>query len=578
MAINLYEQPIMPVVDLDSDVIVYVPGYAIKGPGEPTLVNSSNFTAIFGDAPYTFPADQTALVDKNKALKNSKEKSWIYAKGLTDAGLTVLYHRFKPSSAPVPKVEAGFSVVDASNSAISISYTLCARSKYFGLYYKGLVVVFTKLSGGVSKVEVKTSTLASATILESHTFTFNPSSNNYLANIEFSNIELYGGKYELTTDTEINSTKTYYTRTGSGTAQSPYVYTKVDTPVVGSLNSYYERYDISILDFCENVIAAAPTYQAYITGSGTLTDSATTDGFTVQDFETELKTGANTYKILEDTETYPVTYITTGGYFVQAGSSSPLSPAGILNLASGIKAAAAIDYANALANASGFETYKADAIALGGVTDSLNYSFGFQVLGCDTFNADGSRILLPDSYGYFVKLGTNVSNGIPTWIPVANNANGIVSAGIAATRPVDFALESVMISNIGASINPIIKKKNVGYVIMGNRTLYPNQGVLGPQSFLNCRLVVNAIERSARTSANKLRIVSTNRDTAFKTFKNDVSKTADKYLTAGDGLAEYNIMLLPKTKPATIDIRIQLTVVEGIETFNIYIPYSIALD
>lgn len=533
MAINLYEQPIMPVVDLDSDVIVYVPGYAIKGPGEPTLVNSSNFTAIFGDAPYTFPADQTASVDKNKALKNGKEKSWIYAKGLTDAGLTVLYHRFKPNDAPIPKVEAGFSVVDAAASAISVSYTLCARSKYFGLYYRGLVVVFTKLSGGVSKVEVKTSASASATILESHTFTFNPSSNNYLANIEFSNIELYG----LDNETEI-----------------------------------------SILDFCEDVIAAAPTYQAYITGSGTLTDPAETDGFTVADFENELKTGTNTYKILEDTETYPVTYITTGGYFVQAGSSSPLSPAGILNLASGIKAVAAIDYANALANADGFETYKANAIALGGVTDNLNYSFGFQVLGCDTFNADGSRILLPDSYGYFVKLGANVSNGIPTWIPVANNANGIVSAGIAATRPVDFALESVMISNIGASINPIIKKKNVGYVIMGNRTLYPNQGVLGPQSFLNCRLVVNAIERSARTSANKLRIVSTNRDTAFKTFKNDVSKTADKYLTAGDGLAEYNITLLPKTKPATIDIRIQLTVVEGIETFNIYIPYSIALD
>lgn len=534
MAINLYEQPIMPVVDLDADVIVYVPGYAIKGPEEPTLVNSANFTAIFGDHAYIFPSDQTATVSKNNALAKSKEKSWVYAKGLTDAGLTVLYHRYKPAGAPVPKVEAGFDLYHSDTQLVSATYTLAARSKYFGLYYSGLVVAFTKLSDGVSKVEVKTSSSASATILESHTFTFNPSANNYLANIEFSNIELYG----------------------------------IDG----------ESHEVSLLDVCEYLVASYSDLDIYISGSGTLTTTATTDGFTVSGFEAELASGTNTYKILEDTETYPVTYITTGGYFVQAGSSSTVSPANILNLAAKIKAVVAVDFANALANADGFATYKSDILALGGITDSLNYSFGFQALGCDTFIADTSRLLLPDSYGYFVRLGAAISNGIPAWLPIANNSNGIVSVGIAATRPVNYALENVMISNIGVSVNPIVKKKNVGYVIMGNRTLYPNQGELGPQSFLNCRLVVNAIERSARTSANKLRIVSTNPETAFKTFKNDVSKTADKYLTAGDGLAEYNIKLLPKTKPATIDIQIHLVVVEGIETFNIYIPYSIALD
>ena len=113
---------------------------------------------------------------------------------------------------------------------------------------------------------------------------------------------------------------------------------------------------------------------------------------------------------------------------------------------------------------------------------------------------------------------------------------------------------------------------------MGNRTLYPNDGVLGPQSFLNCQIVVNTVERSARRAANKLRIVSTNAETAFKNFRNSVEKTCDKLLTNGDGLAEYTIVKLPKTKPATIDIQIKLTVVEGIETFNIYVPYSLSLD
>lgn len=37
--------------------------------------------------------------------------------------------------------------------------------------------------------------------------------------------------YTLTEDTEADSSKTYYTRSGSGTSDSPYVYTEVASPV-----------------------------------------------------------------------------------------------------------------------------------------------------------------------------------------------------------------------------------------------------------------------------------------------------------------------------------------------------------
>lgn len=46
--------------------------------------------------------------------------------------------------------------------------------------------------------------------------------------------------YTKTTDSAVDSSKTYYTRTGSGTTESPYVYAKVDSPVVGSIGTYYE--------------------------------------------------------------------------------------------------------------------------------------------------------------------------------------------------------------------------------------------------------------------------------------------------------------------------------------------------
>ena len=46
--------------------------------------------------------------------------------------------------------------------------------------------------------------------------------------------------YELTADTEINSSKTYYTRSGSGTDASPYTYSEVASPTKANLGTYYE--------------------------------------------------------------------------------------------------------------------------------------------------------------------------------------------------------------------------------------------------------------------------------------------------------------------------------------------------
>lgn len=51
--------------------------------------------------------------------------------------------------------------------------------------------------------------------------------------------------YNLTTDTAIDSSKTYYTRSGAGTTESPYVYTAVTTPDVADIATYYEKTDFN---------------------------------------------------------------------------------------------------------------------------------------------------------------------------------------------------------------------------------------------------------------------------------------------------------------------------------------------
>jgi uncharacterized lipoprotein NlpE involved in copper resistance len=50
------------------------------------------------------------------------------------------------------------------------------------------------------------------------------------------------GTYSLTTDTEIVQGKVYFTRTGSGTSQDPYIYYPVVEPKAEELGSYYELY------------------------------------------------------------------------------------------------------------------------------------------------------------------------------------------------------------------------------------------------------------------------------------------------------------------------------------------------
>ena len=53
-------------------------------------------------------------------------------------------------------------------------------------------------------------------------------------------VEEVEAEYELTSDVAIDNSKTYYTRTGSGNSQSPYVYTAVETPDVDDIATYYE--------------------------------------------------------------------------------------------------------------------------------------------------------------------------------------------------------------------------------------------------------------------------------------------------------------------------------------------------
>lgn len=77
--------------------------------------------------------------------------------------------------------------------------------------------------------------------------------------------------YEKTSDNYINSKTAYYTRSGSGTSQDPYVYTYVENPLRTSLGNYYEKFveftnleSIPIYEYGEQYVFSGTTEQLQV--------------------------------------------------------------------------------------------------------------------------------------------------------------------------------------------------------------------------------------------------------------------------------------------------------------------------
>ena len=279
---------------------------------------------------------------------------------------------------------------------------------------------------------------------------------------------------------------------------------------------------------------------------------------------------------LKDFERYPsIAYLTSGGYYLDSYTTAAEK---LMAYAVTLSAVAVVDLNKSIKDQSSWGLAKAAYASLSGSKLSKARSASFA--GCNSFSLTPYRVILGDSFNYLKSLGENMKSGIKPWIPVANDPNGVSPLGYDTTQKISTDLAETMAEGkIGVSVNPLIYSKAAGgYKIMGNRTLYPNDGVLEPNSFLNIAVIVTRVERAARQIANKLKIVSTNPDDTFLKFKQSVAKTIDPMVVNQDGVISYRIKHLPKDRPATINIQIHLVVLEGIETFNIYIPYELQLD
>lgn len=555
MSVNIYETPIKPSVNLEDGVTVYVPGYSYYGPDEPTLCTSlSEFEGLFGSSPYIFEKDQTGTDLQLKVAKGSPEKGYLYARSLLEYGLKVIFHRFVSNT---NKKKVPFSTITITYDGKT--FALGVVSQYYGPSYSGISVKLKRIEGALYELEIRDK---SDTVLYSDTISFNPNSSIYIGTVKLPYIKFVNREIrKIQVDEEGSSTEKELI---------------IDHPL-----------EDSVMDSIAKAESITLSQSTPTTNDDNGEIKVTLNYTYGTESEFDVSTMLNSIKIqtsegllypLTDFERYPsVTYLTTGGYYISKDVGSSL-----IYFAEKIKAIALIDMYygdNGVNSQTDWKNFR-DLNLTGLTGSSIAKGKAALFLGCNSFNVSPYRTLLGDSFNYLTCLGVNIKSGIKDWIPVANDPNGVSPLGYDTTQRISTELaETISESKIGISANAIIYSQSAGgYKIMGNRTLVSNDGVLSPNSFLNVSVVVNKVERAARQIANKLKIVSTDPVTTFNKFKIGLEKTTNPMVATQDGLISANVRRLPKTQPATIDIEIHLVVVEGIETFNIYIPYQISLD
>ena len=352
----------------------------------------------------------------------------------------------------------------------------------------------------------------------------------------------------------------YYTRSGSGSPEDPYVYTQASEQVSGT--TYYEAsYNTDII---------SDVYNA-------LKNIVFAKDKTTQKYE------------LADKDKYNIKFITSGSYPVleYKETDTPTIMKAMLELAATRgDCIALVDHkrevtdiitgvyniVNTYITSTSKTAYDVTTNQLGtGMESSLNYGAILTPWGTysNKLTYKGvSEIDMPGSFGYLLSLAQSTTN-YPDWYAVAGVVRGLVPNLIQLkTTVTGAAADYVQTINNKVSINPITYINPYGNCIWANRTMHFNDKAdLVASSFLNIRMLANDVKKQVYVAAKEL-MFETDSAQLWLDFKAKVTPLLDKMVT-GNGLSSYEIKRVATDKKATIKIVITLYCLEAVENFDV---------
>ena len=576
-------------VNVGNENVVYVPGYAIKGPSNtPTLCTSVNeFKSIFGDKPYEYKNDQyydgtsaSALV----ARKHSPDMSYYYALELLKQGLPIMFERIVGTDGVKAALTLHFKdkIREAQVTVESAVYTAknaTTATDSWALFDSSNQEVGDAII--VEDVETSSVTITSTTASIDHEvapiFTADGAQNE---SNDFTITAKYVGKYGSEIKVSIDELTD-----GS-------VYPIVDTRLfelfinnkryVVNFDPTSEYYiltklaDDSEVDVTLNITSAYIESNLYgiinVEESALVYPESDVDEMTFAAVRATLKAAEDAeipspYYVLKDKTVYDVKFITSSVYASLDVADSTIASLMLDCAATRGDALAVIDIAKGISKNSYFDLVDT-AFPTTYVNGEDRNKYGTIVAPSVKVRLSSTQTdeWMPASYAYLYALASSVKDN-PIWYAISGVLRGAVSNFKDIEFIVDEGIANKWQAETNISINPIQNVRPYGYCIYGNRTLFRNLEGLTDSSFTNVRVLVNEAKKVTRRAITRLMFES-NDNVLWNNFKALVEPVLQQ-MKSGRGITDYKITRVNTNKRATVAGVIKLMPVEAVENFEI---------
>ena len=517
-----------------SSDVAYIPGLAIKeakSKNTPKLCSTiSDFEAEFGATPYVMqPLDVNSTgIEYLNYKEGDYDKSYLYAKELINAGMSVVYENICNESTTQQVASVNFiKVADKGQNSSVIEAKGNNTFTYSAADSTSQIRTFKfNLPKGV--------TAATVHVVPEASEHFTATINELAADQEHS-----GQTYK----DKITITKTKHSGVislnGVEVSDMPYITYTLKV----SLTNTKEQSGADFRDPC--------SFQIYVLeGKDVSLVDEVESGSKIVYLYNHL---ADAFKKMLDKNEYSIKYLTSGGYptFIDyngndyALANTMLSVAGERG-----DAVALIDPADnendPLAVEDEGSTYHIANTKLAGANNA-EYGAMFMPWGDFACATTGTTAIMPPSFAYLMCMATAIKTS-PNWLAMAGVTRGLVpnlrslhTNKLMSNMIAENYQPRYGSNNNKISVNAITNVKPYGLAIWGNRTL-ENVGEKGTtaHNFLNTRNMISDIKKVAYSTA-KLLMFEQDSDTLWLNFKTQMSPLLDQ-LKSGNGISDYKII------------------------------------
>lgn len=177
------------------------------------------------------------------------------------------------------------------------------------------------------------------------------------------------------------------------------------------------------------------------------------------------------------------------------------------------------------------------------------------------------------------------TNRFPEWFAMAGSIRGVspfeiesvsLEMGDAANAVLQARETSDTIESSHRAVNTISNIRPYGYIVWGNRTLFPLGDGLVASSFLNIRHLVSTLKKTLYKVARKYQF-EPNSDVLWINFQNAITPLLER-MKSEQGIRGYSLVQEKPKGKATLKARIRIVPIEAVEDFDLTVELTDSIE